>query len=252
MASQEDVFKKLIAHCKGIRICFSFKRNLWRTRSRLRLWSEWCWTEKQHQKILVGQHGIASRKHRGHRCSYFHAPTTWKASGHVDAFNDRWSTTKTAKTLSCRCIDRRLAGKITTIKSTKKLKKAAKRFGESFDAEMFKQTNERVKKIRLNGRNTCPLQKSIERQQPGWIKSYHRRLWSSLPDQRNKTGPMFVSSILCSPPKWVQLPMAQWRFICAPKQLRESLWTTWTFRKPVAWKFRLELLRLVKAFRNRL
>lgn len=75
----------------------------------------------------------------------FMHPKTWKASGHVDAFNDPMIDNKDsnkryrADVLVEDYMDK-LDGKVN-----KEIKKAAKRFGESFDAEMYKETNPRVK-----------------------------------------------------------------------------------------------------------
>ncbi len=75
----------------------------------------------------------------------FMHPKTWKASGHVDAFNDPMIDNKDsnkryrADVLVEDYMDK-LDGKVD-----KEIKKAAKRFGESFDAEMYKETNPRVK-----------------------------------------------------------------------------------------------------------
>lgn len=74
----------------------------------------------------------------------FMHPTTWKASGHVDAFNDPLIDNKDSKkryradTLIEDHIAK-LEGKIE-----KEVTKAAKRFGEDFDKEQFLATNPRV------------------------------------------------------------------------------------------------------------
>ena len=76
--------------------------------------------------------------------SIFMHPTTWKASGHVDAFNDPLIDNKDSKKRYR--ADNLIEDHIAKIegKITKELTKAAKRFGESFDAEMYQQTNPRV------------------------------------------------------------------------------------------------------------
>ena len=74
----------------------------------------------------------------------FMHPTTWKASGHVDAFNDPMIDNKDSKkryradTLIEEYIAK-IEGKIS-----KEVEKAAKRFGDSFDESQFVSTNERV------------------------------------------------------------------------------------------------------------
>jgi glycyl-tRNA synthetase len=77
----------------------------------------------------------------------FMHPTIWKASGHVDAFNDPLIDNKDSKKRyrADVLIEEELAkldGKIE-----KEIEKAQKRFGESFDENMFRQTNPRVTEI---------------------------------------------------------------------------------------------------------
>ncbi len=78
--------------------------------------------------------------------SIFMHPTTWKASGHVDAFNDPLIDNKDSKKRYR--ADVLLEDHMAKVegKINKEVTKAAKRFGDSFDAEMFKQTNPRVQK----------------------------------------------------------------------------------------------------------
>ncbi|MEO5601852.1 MAG: glycine--tRNA ligase [Cyclobacteriaceae bacterium] len=74
----------------------------------------------------------------------FMHPTIWKASGHVDAFNDPMLDNKDSKKRYR--ADVLIEDAITKIeeKIEKEVEKAAKRFGESFDREMFASTNSRV------------------------------------------------------------------------------------------------------------
>ena len=71
-------------------------------------------------------------------------PTTWKASGHVDAFNDPLIDNKDSKKRYR--ADVLLEDHIAKIegKIEKEVSKAAKRFGDSFDEEQFLATNGRV------------------------------------------------------------------------------------------------------------
>jgi len=74
----------------------------------------------------------------------FMHPTTWKASGHVDAFNDPLIDNKDSKKrYRADVLIEDLLAKYDD-KINKEVEKAAKRFGESFDADMFRKTNERV------------------------------------------------------------------------------------------------------------
>jgi glycyl-tRNA synthetase len=76
--------------------------------------------------------------------SIFMHPTTWKASGHVDAFNDPLIDNKDSKkryradVLVEEHVEK-IRGKIN-----KEVEKAVKRFGESFDEKMYRETNPRV------------------------------------------------------------------------------------------------------------
>ena len=74
----------------------------------------------------------------------FMHPTIWKASGHVDAFNDPLIDNKDSKKRyrADVLIEEALA-KIEA-KMDKEVEKAKKRFGEAFDEAQFRETNPRV------------------------------------------------------------------------------------------------------------
>ncbi|MES2589099.1 MAG: glycine--tRNA ligase [Bacteroidota bacterium] len=76
--------------------------------------------------------------------SIFMHPTTWKASGHVDAFNDPLIDNKDSKKRYR--ADVLLEEHIEKIrqKIDKEVEKGFKRFGESFDEEQFRATNPNV------------------------------------------------------------------------------------------------------------
>ncbi len=76
--------------------------------------------------------------------SIFMHPTTWKASGHVDAFNDPLIDNKDSKKRYR--ADNLIEDYVAKIegKIQKEVDKAAKRFGDSFDKEQFLSTNPRV------------------------------------------------------------------------------------------------------------
>jgi glycyl-tRNA synthetase len=74
----------------------------------------------------------------------FMHPTTWKASGHVDAFNDPLIDNRDSKKrYRADVLIEEHVAKIED-KINKEVEKAAKRF-ENFDADMFRSTNARVK-----------------------------------------------------------------------------------------------------------
>ncbi|HMP98732.1 MAG TPA: glycine--tRNA ligase [Cyclobacteriaceae bacterium] len=94
----------------------------------------------------------------------FMHPTTWKASGHVDAFNDPLIDNKDSKKRYR--ADVLIEDQIAKIeaKIDKEVEKAAKRFGDSFDKQMYLATNPRVveytKKIEeINSRMKDALEK---------------------------------------------------------------------------------------------
>ncbi len=74
----------------------------------------------------------------------FMHPTTWKASGHVDAFNDPLIDNKDSKKRYR--ADVLIEDHVEKIrqKLEKEVQKAAKRFGDSFDRDQFVATNARV------------------------------------------------------------------------------------------------------------
>lgn len=74
----------------------------------------------------------------------FMHPTTWKASGHIDAFNDPLIDNKDSKKrYRADVLVEEYVEKIR-VKINKEVEKAAKRFGESFDEKMYRETNPRV------------------------------------------------------------------------------------------------------------
>ncbi|CAN5413879.1 glycine--tRNA ligase [soil metagenome] len=74
----------------------------------------------------------------------FMHPTTWKASGHVDAFSDPLIDNKDSKKrYRADVLIEEFVSKIEA-KVDKEVAKARERFGETFDETMFRQTNPRV------------------------------------------------------------------------------------------------------------
>ena len=75
----------------------------------------------------------------------FMHPKTWKASGHVDAFNDPLIDNKTSKKrYRADVLVEDFIAKIEN-KLNKEITKARKRFGDSFDEQQYRETNPRVK-----------------------------------------------------------------------------------------------------------
>ena len=144
MASQDDVFKKLVAHCKeygfvfpsseiydGLGAVYDYGQNGVELKNNIkRYW--WDSMTLLHENVV----GIDS--------AIFMHPTTWKASGHVDAFNDPLIDNRDSKKrYRADVLIEDLLAKYDD-KIEKEVEKAAKRFGDKFDADMFRQTNPRV------------------------------------------------------------------------------------------------------------
>lgn len=73
-------------------------------------------------------------------------PATWKASGHVDAFNDPLIDNKDSKKrYRADVLVEDYAEKLNQ-KAQKEIDKARKRFGEAFDEEQYVNTNDRVQR----------------------------------------------------------------------------------------------------------
>ncbi len=144
MAQQEDIFKKLVSHCKeygfvfpsseiydGLGAVYDYGQMGVELKNNIkRYW--WESMVKLHENIV----GIDS--------AIFMHPTIWKASGHVDAFNDPLIDNKDSKKRyrADVLIEDQLAKYDEKI--NKEIAKAAKRFGEAFDEAQFRTTNTRV------------------------------------------------------------------------------------------------------------
>jgi len=140
----EDVFKKLVAHCKeygfvfqsseiydGLSAVYDYAQNGVELKNNIKKY----WWDSMillHENIV----GIDS--------AIFMHPTIWKASGHVDAFNDPLIDNKDSKKRyrADVLIEEQLAKYEDKIE--KEIEKAHKRFGETFDEKQFRETNGRV------------------------------------------------------------------------------------------------------------
>ena len=144
MAKQEDQFKKVISHAKeygyifqsseiydGLSAVYDYAQNGVELKKNIR---EYWW------KAMVQMHDNIV----GIDAAILMHPTTWKASGHVDAFNDPLIDNKDSKKrYRADVLVEDYCAKIET-KINKEVTKAQKRFGDSFDKEQFLATNGRV------------------------------------------------------------------------------------------------------------
>jgi glycyl-tRNA synthetase len=142
--AQEDIFKKLIAHCKeygfvfqsseiydGLGAVYDYGQNGVELKNNIKKYW-WDSMVMLHENVV----GLDS--------AIFMHPTIWKASGHVDAFNDPLVDNKDSKKRyrADVLIEDQLAK--FEEKMNKEVTKAQKRFGDAFDEKQFRETNPRV------------------------------------------------------------------------------------------------------------
>lgn len=144
MAQQEDLFKKVVSHCKEYGFVFPSSEiydGLGAVYDYGQLGSELKNNIKRYwwDAMTLLQDNVV-----GIDSAIFMHPTIWKASGHVDAFNDPLIDNKDSKKRyrADVLIEEQLA-KIED-KIAKEVAKAAKKFGDSFDEAQFRSTNGRV------------------------------------------------------------------------------------------------------------
>lgn len=144
MTNQSDTFKKVISHAKeygfvfqsseiydGLSAVYDYAQNGVELKRNIR---EYWW------KAMVQMNDNIV----GLDAAIFMHPTTWKASGHVDAFNDPLIDNKDSKKrYRADVLIEDYCAKIES-KIEKEIKKAEKRFGENFDKNEFINTNGRV------------------------------------------------------------------------------------------------------------
>lgn len=142
--AQEDIFKKLIAHCKEYGYVFQ-SSEIYDGLSAVYDYGQYGVELKNNIKkywwdsmVLLHENVV------GIDSAIFMHPTIWKASGHVDAFNDPLIDNKDSKKRyrADVLIEDQLA-KIEE-KINKETEKASKRFGNDFNEQQFRETNHRV------------------------------------------------------------------------------------------------------------
>lgn len=144
MAQQEDLFKKVVSHCKEYGFVFPSSEiydGLGAVYDYGQLGSELKNNIKRYwwDAMTLLQDNVV-----GIDSAIFMHPTIWKASGHVDAFNDPLIDNKDSKKRyrADVLIEEQLAK--FEDKIAKEVAKAAKKFGDAFDEVKFKETNPRV------------------------------------------------------------------------------------------------------------
>ena len=148
MSTNQDNFKKIISHAKeygfifqsseiydGLSAVYDYAQNGVELKNNIKKY--WWASMVQMNDNIVGLDS-----------SILMHPTTWKASGHVDAFNDPLIDNKDSKKRYR--ADVLVEDYISKIESKikKEVEKASKRFKETFNEDKFLETNEKVKEYK--------------------------------------------------------------------------------------------------------
>ena len=187
MVQQADQFKKVISHAKeygfvfpsseiydGLSAVYDYGQNGAALKKNIR---EYWW------KAMVQLHENIV----GIDAAIFMHPTTWKASGHVDAFNDPLIDNKVSKKrYRADVLVEDYVAKIEA-KIEKEVAKAAKRFGAAFDEAQFKTTNPRVVGYQEKAAAILKrLGKSLEKEDLADVKALIEELEISCPESGSR------------------------------------------------------------------
>ncbi|MCL6216698.1 glycine--tRNA ligase [Zunongwangia pacifica] len=187
MAKQEDSFKNVISHAKeygyifasseiydGLSAVYDYGQNGAELKKNIK---EYWWKSmvQLHQNIV------------GIDAAILMHPTTWKASGHVDAFNDPLIDNKDSKKrYRADVLVEDYAEKINQ-KAQKEIEKAKKRFGDAFDEEQFVATNPRVQRYKVEEKEILErLAKSLTEENLADVKALIEELGIACPESGSK------------------------------------------------------------------
>lgn len=182
MAKQDDDLRRVISHAKeygyvfqsseiydGLSAVYDYAQNGVELKKNIR---EYWWKAMvQLNENIVGLDA-----------AIFMHPTTWKASGHVDAFNDPLIDNKDSKKrYRADVLVEEHVAKIEA-KIEKEVAKAAKRFGDKFDKEHYMATNPRVLDYQDQARTILRrLGKSLEKEDLADVKKLIEELEIACP-----------------------------------------------------------------------
>ena len=187
MTQQTDQFKKVISHAKeygfvfpsseiydGLSAVYDYAQNGAALKNNIR---EYWWKAM----IQLNENIV------GIDAAIFMHPTTWKASGHVDAFNDPLIDNKTSKKrYRADVLVEDYVAKIEA-KIEKEVQKAAKRFGDRFDEAQFRSTNPRVLANQEKAQSILKrLGKSLEKENLADVKALIEELEISCPESGSR------------------------------------------------------------------
>lgn len=187
MTQQTDQFKRVISHAKeygfvfpsseiyeGLSAVYDYAQNGAALKNNIR---EYWWKAMvQLNENIVGIDA-----------AIFMHPTTWKASGHVDAFNDPLIDNKTSKKrYRADVLVEDYVAKIEA-KIEKEIQKAAKRFGDRFDEAQFRSTNSRVLANQEKAQSILKrLGESLEKEDLADVKALIEELEISCPESGSR------------------------------------------------------------------
>lgn len=187
MANNEDHFKKVVSHAKeygyvfasseiydGLSAVYDYAQNGVELKKNIR---EYWWRSMvyMHQNIV------------GIDASILMHPTTWKASGHVDAFTDPLIDNKDSKKrYRADVLIEDYVEKLEQ-KAQKEIKKAKKRFGDDFDENEFVTTHPRVVRYREEQKEILSrMAKSLSAEDLKDVKALIEELGIACPETGSK------------------------------------------------------------------
>ncbi|EAZ96658.1 glycyl-tRNA synthetase [Flavobacteria bacterium BAL38] len=187
MAKQDDIFKNVVSHAKeygfifpsseiydGLSAVYDYAQNGVELKKNIR---EYWWKSmvQMHENIV------------GLDAAILMHPTTWKASGHVDAFNDPLIDNKDSKKrYRADVLIEDYAEKLNQ-KAQKEIDKARERFGASFDEEQYKTTNPRVMEYLSKKKEILErMARSLETENLSDVKALIEELEIACPDSGSK------------------------------------------------------------------
>ena len=187
MAKQDDIFKNVVSHAKeygfifpsseiydGLSAVYDYAQNGVELKKNIR---EYWWKSmvQMHENIV------------GLDAAILMHPTTWKASGHVDAFNDPLIDNKDSKKrYRADVLIEDYAEKLNQ-KAQKEIDKARERFGASFDEEQYKTTNPRVMEYLSKKKEILErMARSLETENLADVKALIEELEIACPDSGSK------------------------------------------------------------------
>ena len=224
MAKQDDIFKNVVSHAKeygfifpsseiydGLSAVYDYAQNGVELKKNIR---EYWWQSmvQMHENIV------------GLDAAILMHPTTWKASGHVDAFNDPLIDNKDSKKrYRADVLIEDYAEKLN-LKAKKEIEKARERFGDAFDEEQYKTTNPRVMEYLSKKKEILErMARSLETENLADVKALIEELEIADPETGSRNWTDVKQFNLMSVQNLVQVPKMRWIYTFVRKRLKVFL-----------------------------